>query len=1150
MKKTALHKNAWREVLNSKARFLYILGIIFLGVAFFSGIKATGPDMLKTAEKYYETQHLSDLTIQGTLGLTKADATLLKKDPHIKNWQLDYEQDVLLPETNEVIRILPYDKENKINQVSLVSGSFPKNEKEIVLDEKAKEQGLYHLNDNLTIEKTEGLKNTTYKIVGFVRSPAFIESITRGNTTVGKGSIDFFGLVLKSSFAQDAYTSLQITFNNLPQASYGDLYKERLATDISEVKKLFTTRPKERLAEIKATADEKIKTAEKEIIIGEQELTQAKEKLASSKEELEEGKKKLAAGRASFEKEIQDAEKKLADNEATLTKGEQELAAAKTQLANEKAALEKGEAEYTKNLATFQIQAADWESLKQQASESATRLTTLQNALQTSQEQFQKILQIPDETLRVESLEDFLPILLKNLAANGELNNFSSYHEFIIASEALQKDYQNQELARVAYEKLQQFLQEVTLTLNTTQTQIQTGEEKIAAAKKQLEEANARLASGKEQLAQGQATLQEKSEELAKGKATLEEGKTTLAQQKAAGEEELAKESEKLASGEKTYEEGLKTYEAKEKENLPKLQAAKEKLAKEQENLDKLAAPTYYFFDRSHNPGYEEYAQNAQRITNIAAVFPVLFFFIAALISFTTMTRMVEEKRGEIGTLKALGYSNFAISQKYLLYAGLSAVLGSILGIILGNFLFPHLIYHAYGVMYHLPKLIIQWHPLDILIAFGVALLCTVGSSLLALKRDLLNVPAALMRPVAPKSGKRLLLERWNFLWSKLSFISKVTLRNLFRFKARAAMTILGIAGCMSLMITGFGLRDSVSDIAALQFDKLWHYQAVVTFQEESTQKEEQAYEKALATIPEVKNVLPIARRTLEKKAKGVNLQEVSVYVPENPKKVADFILFNNRKTGKRYQLKEDGVIINEKLANLFSLKAGDKLTLEDADGKTYSMKISAVAENYTMHFVYMTPDYYKKVFGMPPVFQNEYLQFKESLTSQEENKIAEKLMSEKKVLNVTFLSETSKALDETMNTLNIVMWVLIISAALLAFIVLYNLTNINISERIRELSTIKVLGFYPKEVTLYIYRENLMLTAIGIGLGCLLGVVVHKFVLKTVEIDLMMFGPNIHWPSYLYASLLTIVFTLLVMFFMHRKLKKVDMIEALKSNE
>lgn len=1150
MKKTALHKNAWREILNSKARFLSILGIIFLGVAFFSGIKATGPDMLKTAESYYEKQNLSDLTIQGTLGLTKEDAELLEKNAQVKAWQLGYEQDVLIPETNEALRLFAYDQRDKINQFTLTAGTFPKKEQDIVLDEKAQIQGGYRLKDKLTLEKTDGLKNTTYNVVGFVRSPTFIESITRGNTTVGKGSLAYFALTTKSNFTSEAYSSLQVVFKDLPQASYSDSYKEKLATYQAEIKKLFAARPKARLAEIKEAANQKIAEAEKEIAEGEKELAKAKDQLAASKKDLDEGAKKLAAGKENFETEIQKAQDQLNESQEELTAGKEQLAEAEAQLSEKEAELNQGAAQYEKSLAAFQTEEKNWQTLKKQATESITSLESLQTALKSSLTQLETIIKIPDDNLRGEAIQAFLPSLLKTLAANSELGRFDNYHVFVAASEALLAQDTNPDLATASVTALQEFLQEVTTTLEATQAQIQAGDEKMAAGKQQLADAEANLTAGKGQLAQGKSTLATKSQELAAGEVALEKGQAQLAEQKATGESQLAEESEKLAAGKKAYEEGLKTYETKEKENLPKLQAAKEKLVKEQADLEKMATPTYYFFDRTHNPGYEEYSQNAQRITNIAAVFPVLFFFIAALISFTTMTRMVEEKRGKIGTLKALGYGNFAISQKYLLYAGLSAILGSVLGIILGNLLFPNLIYHAYGVMYNLPDLIIQWCPLDLLIAFGVALLCTVGSSMLALKRDLLNVPATLMRPVAPKSGKRLLLERWRFLWSKLGFITKVTLRNLFRFKARAAMTILGIAGCMSLMITGFGLRDSISDIVALQFDKLWHYQAVVTFQEESTAEENAAYEKALAEVSTVKNVMPVASKTLEKKAKGVNQQDVTVYAPKNPEKISEFILFNNRKTGEKYQLAEDGVIINEKLATLFSLKVGDTLTLQDANGQGYNMKISAIAENYTLHFVYMTPTYYKKVFGEAPIFQSEYLQFKEPLTSQEENQVAEKLMAEKKVLNVTFLSETSKMMDDTMGTLNIVVWVLIISAALLAFIVLYNLTNINISERIRELSTIKVLGFYPKEVTLYIYRENLMLTAMGIGLGCLLGVVVHKFVLKTVEIDMMMFGPNIHWPSFIYASLLTLAFTFLVMFFMHRKLKKVDMIEALKSNE
>ncbi|WP_373899755.1 FtsX-like permease family protein [Haloimpatiens sp. FM7315] len=570
----------------------------------------------------------------------------------------------------------------------------------------------------------------------------------------------------------------------------------------------------------------------------------------------------------------------------------------------------------------------------------------------------------------------------------------------------------------------------------------------------------------------------------------------------------------------------------------------------EKNKLQALKEPTYYFLNRKDNPGYVEFNENAKRISSIATVFPVFFFMIAALVCLTTMTRMVDEKRGEIGTLKGLGYTNWEISQKYIIYATSASLIGSLLGLLIGFNVFPAVIFDAYGTLYNLPPIIIQYYWSYSIQSVVVSIICTLISALVVLKVDLLSLPANLMRPKAPKAGQRIFLEKITFIWGKLNFNQKVTARNLFRYKQRMLMTVLGIAGCMALIVTGFGLRDSIGDVVDLQFNKLWHYKGIVTYNKDATEKEDKSYQNKLASIPNYKDKITLSKESMKVIKEGVNAQEITVDVPKTRENLDKFILFNNRKTGEKHKLTDNGAIINEKLAKLFKLKEGDSFIVLNNDNKKFTLKVHKIVENYAMNFVYVTPVYYEKVFNKKPQYNSDLILFKKDITKNEENKISKELMECNKVINVSFLSKTSSAMKDSINSLNIVMWVLIISAGTLAFIVLYNLNNINISERIRELSTIKVLGFYDNEVTMYVYRENNILTTFGILLGCIVGKLFHGFVLQTAEVDMLMFSPNIHIISYVYSALITILFSLIVMAVMHLKLYKVNMIEALKSNE
>lgn len=1090
--------------------------------------------MLNTANQYFKDQRLMNTKVVSTLGITQGDLDLLAKDPAVKSYQTGYSQDVNLIKENRVVRFFAYDEKNKqgLNQYRVVSGKLPTESGEIALDNKAYLEGDFKLGDEYIVASDEAgekpFKQKKYKIVGFVNSPMYIENATRGNTNVGKGSIDYFAVVPTKDFSLETYTEVYITYKDLVnEDTYTDRYDKKMHANEKRLKKTFRNRPTDRLNEIKKEAEKPLNEAKAKLQDGESKLNEGVAELANGQKELADGQAKYAEAQAKYTQEIQAAETKLTNSQAELDAGQQQLATQTNQLIQGEAALNEAAQKIATAEQEFKNKGIDPNSNVSQWQEQKAGLIVLeQHGSQLSADMQQTLTQVPEgQPIPMDKIQTWQGIISATgmTALQGQINelmsnplNHEAARQMIGQLDSIVLGYQTQITAMTG--------------MIEAVASFQAGRDQYLAQRKTLEEGKVQLAAAQEQLAQGQSQL--------------ESGRQQLAEAKASGQNQLAEAQQKLADAADKLTEGQKKLEVEKQ----KLADGKAELAKEEKKLNEIKKPEYFYFSRKDNPGFAEYRENAKRISSIATVFPVFFLMIAALVSLTTMTRMVDEKRTELGTLKALGYKNWEIAQKYVIYAALASLIGSGLGIVIGYNVFPTVIYNAYGSLYNLPEIILTYYPSYMIQSIIVALLCTVISALVVLRLDLISSPSVLMRPRAPKAGQRIFLERLTFIWKKMNFNQKVTARNLFRYKQRMLMTILGIAGCMAMIITGFGLKDSISDIVTIQFNKLWHYQAVVTYNEKATTEETANYQKELAKIEGFKMAMPVAQKSMSALKDGVTTQELTINVPEQPADISKFVLFHDRRTKEQFELSDNGAIINEKLANLYQVKAGDTLTIKDSNNQTYQVKIAHVVENYIMHFAYMTPAYYQKVFNEEPVFNSELLLF--NPPPKNEAKVSEKLMATKKAVNVSFMTQTSSALDDTMGSLTIVVWVLITSAAILAFIVLYNLTNINISERIRELSTIKVLGFYDKEVTAYVYRENNILTVIGILVGCVGGKLLHGFVLQTAEVDMLMFSPTIHWQSYVYSAILTFFFSMVVMGLMHRKLRKVDMIEALKSTE
>ena len=552
--------------------------------------------------------------------------------------------------------------------------------------------------------------------------------------------------------------------------------------------------------------------------------------------------------------------------------------------------------------------------------------------------------------------------------------------------------------------------------------------------------------------------------------------------------------------------------------------------------------PKWYVLDRTDNPGYTDFKNDALRVDAIASVFPVFFLLVAALVCLNTMTRMVEEERGEIGIYKALGYNNFKIISSYLIYVLVATLFGSVIGLLIGYNVLPRVIFGVYSFTYYLPNIIIYIDPLMFTLITLVAILLILSVTVFSCYNELKEQPASLLRPKPPKKGKKIFLENIKWIWRHISFTGKVTIRNLFRYKKRIFMTIIGIAGCTALTLTGFGLRDGISSIVKLQYGKIFKYTGLLVLNEEINTIDDE-----FKTILEKEKITDklLVRQELFSFKTSDKKHDFYLMVPQT-NKIDKFIDLRNRTTTEQYELNDDGVIITEKMAQLLGIKKGENIKIRNSDNSLFIVKVNEIVENYAYHYMYMSNNYYEKIFGTKPNY-NIIL-----FNSNNENKDqqATNLIDSGKVLNVNFTYNNIKTFDTMVSSLNKIVLVILGASCLLAFVVLYNLTTINITERIREIATIKVLGFYDKEVSSYIYKETVTLTIIGIFVGLFLGVFLHAFVMKTAEMDFIMFSKNIKFISYVLSFGITLFFSALVLLVTHFKLKKIDMIESLKSVE
>ncbi len=1156
MKKKAMWKDFYMEIRKSPGRFLSILFIVALGVAFFSGIRASEPDMRITGDAYFDSENLMDIKALSTYGVTEDDVESFQNLEGVELAEGAYSTDFLhnMEDDQRVLHVMGAQKE--MNQITVSEGRMPETVGECLVDDASD----YQVGDEIVLTSgtedpvSDTLKTDTLEVVGRGNSSAYV-SFGRGSAAIGTGSIYAFIVVPEETFDLDTFTEVYLKVEGAKELTeFTDAYDDKIAEVQTRVEDAAEERGVIRKEEIVQDAEEEIADAEKELEDGKKE---AKKELKEAKKEIEDGEKELEEAK----KQIEDGKQQIADAKETLNEQQKTLDQSRKEYKDGKKALKKGWKQYNKAKKEFDKSKSEAEKQIEAGKE---QLKSLEEQLQEDEKNYQRLQE------QIDNLE-------KMTQSDSESGKDDAEQEEDAGSTA----------DSGAGSSVQTQLEQLKTQANGLNQKITAEKNAYSTAQKQVSDAENKLSDGEEQLASTEKTLNQQEKKLADAKKQLEDGQKQIddawkeleekEQELADGEEEIKKNEEKLADARKEYKQAKKDAKQEIADGEKEIEEARQDLAD-------LEDPKWYVYDRTTLIEHSSFGENAERLGAIGKVFPVLFFLVAALISLTNMTRMVEEQRTSIGTMKALGYGQLAIASKYLGYAFLATVGGSVIGVLFGEKVFPYILIYAYSILYpNLKQILVPYDWGYGLMASGIAIFCTMFATFFACWRELNAQPSVLMRPPAPKNGRRVLLERVRIVWNHLNFTWKSTIRNLMRYKKRFFMTIFGIGGCMALMLVGFGLKNSCYEIAELQYDEIQFYDASVYLDEDITDEERDRLHQILSEESQVERYMDVEMQSLTLVNEGTEREVYECVFPAS-EEVSHFVDFHDRKTKEQYTLSDNGVIISEKTAKLLNVQEGDDVYIKDENEGNKPVHIEHICENYLGHYMYMTPAYYETVYGEEPEYNTIlFIQSDEAATSTDQpisveslvsaalstssatsastdptdmspeeqlQAVGERLLKEDGVLNVSYMSDIEQQLDDMLRSLNLVIIVLIISAGMLAFVVLYNLNTVNIAERKRELATLKVLGFYGVEVAEYVYRENILLTFIGAALGCILGKFLHLFIIQTVEVDSAMFGRIIHGTSYLYSLLFTVLFSLIINGLMYFKLKKIDMVESLKSVE
>lgn len=1073
-------KDIFREIKISLGRFLSILCIVAIGVAFFAGIKASAPDMKNSADTYFDKYNVQDIQVYSTIGLTKKDVAAIKKIKGVKSVQPSFSMDTLsqIDSTQMVIKVISYGIDQKMNKIRVVEGRMPERENECLVEASSatnKLYGTFHIGDTIKLQSgtdealSKSLKHTKYKIVGTCYNPNYL-SYEKGSSNIGSGTVNSFIHIQNTNVLKDYYTEVDVCVKGAKDLDcYSDEYFDVVDPVLKKIKKISNKQIDARIQSYQSELDEK-----------KQEATD----------------------------KFKDAENQFNDAQNKIDSGLSEIQSNELKLQNSKDQINQGWNEYYANLQLLD------------------NIPTLQNAIVQIEESEKKLPELLSQKEQVENG-------LQQINAEGDLNTkrtlIQNAIDFIdIALKKLENypDSSDAETIRIKLNEKKELLQgQLSLIdqaiakkaeLEAILPQIQSGIEQIQAgvAKK------AELQSQLNQLLNAKNELNNAYVSLINGQAQYEDGVSKIEDAK----NELNKSIEQLTLSKAEF-------------NIQKHDALRE-LSDAQLEIDKMEGK-WIVLDRNSHYSYRDYGACADRMDGIAKVFPVFFFLVAALVCMTTMTRMVDEQRNEMGTLKALGYSKLQIASKYIIYALIASILGSILGCSLGMYLFPTVIFNAWNTLYNIDQIKFLFQPGLILLASGSVTGITLLATLYSIYSELIEMPSQLMRPKAAKAGKKILLERITFIWKRLSFLQKVTARNIFRYKKRFFMTIIGIAGCSALLVAGFGINDSISDIVNQQYNVIYHYDATVSAKTSEITSQ-------IKSLKGVKDVYEEDHLAVTTKIENKDIS-TTVHIISNDKKFKDFCtLFNGNN---EFDLDDSSVLISQKMATKLNKKAGDTIKIKDANNKVIKAKIKGVFTNYVGHHIYASESLYKS-WNTNAKTTHIYLIKSKKTTKKFERNLGNKIMNIDGVQSVTFYSSLQKNFKDMIKSISYIVVVLVISAACLAFVVLYNLSNVNISERKREIATIKVLGFTRKEVDAYINRETILLTILGSLIGLGIGIGLHHLIMNLAEMDDIMFGRTINSISYVISFVMTIGFNAIINLCMHKKLNNIQMVESLKAVE
>lgn len=1183
MKKRALRKNFYMEIRKSLGRFLSIFFIVAMGVAFFSGIRSAEPDMRYSADAYFDRNDFMDIQVMGTLGITEEDVTAIEQVEGVEKAEPGYSADMLVDVHGNQKILHVSSVLDSMNDYKAEEGRMPEKSGECLMDQDFAASAGLKVGDSITLLSgtrdplTDTLQTDTYEITGLGSSVSYI-SFERGSSNIGNGEVSGFLTILPEDFSLEVYTECYVTAEGAKElTAFTPEYDKKVETVLKNIEDIGDYQGKLRADSIREEAGEELKKAEQELADGkaraEQELSDAWKQIGDGEQALADGKTELAAGKQELEEgrnQLYSSQKQVDGAYAQIQAEEQKLNQGKQELQTQEELLQQKEQEYEEALAKVESGEAEifrfdtgYASLEAGIRQIEQGIAQGMQALEAARGEYEQGVAVleaargqvaaMEEQLKQEGLsEEEKQALISQIEIAK--TQISQQEQVLAQAKATLEEQEKQFLQQQKPQAEAQLaaLKEQKAQLDAQKPEIEESRKALEAARGQLEEqkpqldkAKVQLQEAKNQIAAGEAQLAETKQQAAKGQQQIDSGWSKIH----AGEQELKNGEAEIAENEKKLEDARKAYEEGKAEAEQEIQDGENEIKDAKQKIEDIEDAKWYVNDRSITTDYAGYGDNADRMRAIGEVFPILFFIVAALISLTTMTRMVEEQRTEIGTLKALGYGKMSIAGKYLNYAMTATIGGSIFGVLFGEKIFPYIIITAYKIMYtHVPDVVIPYNMKYGIWATVAAVLCTGLATLLACYKELAAQPAVLMRPPAPKQGKRVFLEYLPFLWKRLGFIWKSTIRNLIRYKKRFFMTVFGIGGCMALMIVGFGLRDSIFSIGTLQYEELQLYDGMIILNTDADEEDRKDLETYLE---EEKEISAVSKGYLKKTnvKKGNEKKEVYLYAPLDLEKNKDFLVYRDRRTHETYELGEKDAILTEKAAKALGIKKGDKLSVESQDGEFTEITITNICENYMEHYLYLSPELYEEIYGKPVEENNIYFKMKD-LDEKKLGAIGENILEKRAALNVSYTYNMEERLDEMLESLDIVIVVLIISAGLLAFVVLYNLNNINITERKRELATIKVLGFYDNEVSAYVYRENILLTLIGTVAGVLLGSLLHRYVITTVEIDSVMFTRIIENISFVYSALLTFGFSVFVNVVMYFKLKKIDMVESLKSVE